>query len=128
MTESVRNEEILNIIRPFYKKLIVILMRKSMQPCDMSDWSREDKDTFRCYRQDIEDTYVRMSNQSVAIQLFLIVCEVGYMLTFFSYNETFILHVDVLLRHTEIRIARNYRSTFERSSRRSYYTCRLEES
>lgn len=30
-----------------------------MQPENMSDWSRDDKDKFRCYRQDIADTYVR---------------------------------------------------------------------
>lgn len=36
-------------------------MQKSMYSNDMANWSREDKDTFRCYRQDIADTYVSFS-------------------------------------------------------------------
>lgn len=33
-------------------------MKKSMFPKDIEDWSLDEKDTFRCYRQDIADTYV----------------------------------------------------------------------
>lgn len=33
-------------------------MHKSMMPLDMSGWTSDEKDAFRCYRQDIADTYV----------------------------------------------------------------------
>lgn len=56
--EKLKGSEVMNIVKPFYKKLIGILMRKSMQPENVSQWSRDDRDTFRCYRQDIADTYV----------------------------------------------------------------------
>lgn len=32
-----------------------------MMPKDMSDWSEDDEDSLRCYRQDIADTYVGLS-------------------------------------------------------------------
>lgn len=35
-------------------------MQKSMYSNDMLEWSKEDRDTFRCYRQDIADTYVSL--------------------------------------------------------------------
>ena len=36
---------------PAYLTLIDALMTKSMMPVDQSEWSPEDKETFRCYRQ-----------------------------------------------------------------------------
>lgn len=48
-------------IKPIYAHLAMILVHKAQQPDDLhlEQWSSEDLETFRCYRQDISDTMVR---------------------------------------------------------------------
>lgn len=47
------------MIKPYYRELVHIMLRKSMYPAlDDSSWSLDDKEVFRCYRQDIADTFV----------------------------------------------------------------------
>lgn len=52
----------LELIGPLYSHLTHILVRKAQQPDEASieKWSTDDLETFRCYRQDISDTLVRM--------------------------------------------------------------------
>lgn len=47
-------------IKPLYAHLTRILVRKSEQPDENSidKWSSDDLESFRCYRQDISDTFV----------------------------------------------------------------------
>lgn len=47
------------MIKPYYRDLVCIMLRKSMFPSDENyNWSLEDKEMFRCYRQDIADTFM----------------------------------------------------------------------
>lgn len=47
------------MIKPYYRELVKIMMRKSMYPpTEGNSWSLDDKEVFRCYRQDIADTFV----------------------------------------------------------------------
>lgn len=47
------------MIKPYYRELVHIMLRKSMYPAvDDNTWSLDDKEVFRCYRQDIADTFV----------------------------------------------------------------------
>ena len=39
------------VLGPAYLTLVDLLMTKSMITLNQSDWSSEDKETFRCYRQ-----------------------------------------------------------------------------
>lgn len=47
-------------IKPLYAHLTTILVRKSEQPDEKSldKWNSDDLECFRCYRQDISDTFV----------------------------------------------------------------------
>ena len=49
-------KEYRDILGPVYLTLVDVLMTKSMITVDQSDWSAEDKETFRCYRQ-VLDSY-----------------------------------------------------------------------
>jgi len=51
-------------IKPLYAHLTRILVRKSEQPDEKSlaKWSSDDLECFRCYRQDISDTFVSGCN------------------------------------------------------------------
>ncbi|KAL1465186.1 hypothetical protein WDU94_004776 [Cyamophila willieti] len=49
-------------IVPIYKTLVEILLRKSAYSEGYASWSGEDKEKFRCYRQDIADTLLHCSN------------------------------------------------------------------
>lgn len=52
----------LEMIVPLYEHLATILVRKGQQPDDstLDQWSSEDLESFRCYRQDIADTFVSL--------------------------------------------------------------------
>lgn len=56
--EPVDYSNLLPILGPVYQELILILLRKSQYPHDNSEFSSEDKETFRWYRQDVADTLV----------------------------------------------------------------------
>lgn len=56
-TSNVEKQKIYeSLFGPAYLALVDILLTKSMITVDQSDWSPDDKETFRCYRQDISDT------------------------------------------------------------------------
>ncbi|KAF5307676.1 hypothetical protein FQR65_LT06731 [Abscondita terminalis] len=59
--------ELLLIVKPYYRQLVCILLRKSMHPSTWEDssnstWSLDDKEMFRCYRQDVADTFMYCYN------------------------------------------------------------------
>ncbi|KAL3269998.1 hypothetical protein HHI36_009055 [Cryptolaemus montrouzieri] len=49
-------------IKPFYRDLVCILLRKSMYPPNRTKWSEDDRELFRCYRQDVADTFIYCYN------------------------------------------------------------------
>ncbi|KAF2883130.1 hypothetical protein ILUMI_23047 [Ignelater luminosus] len=59
--------ELLLIVKPYYRRLTCIMLHKSMYPscwedCTNSSWSHDDKELFRCYRQDVADTFMYCYN------------------------------------------------------------------
>lgn len=55
--------QLLLMIKPYYRDLVCIMLRKSMFPLNEDgDWSLDDKEVFRCYRQDISDTFIYCYN------------------------------------------------------------------
>ncbi|XP_017777342.1 PREDICTED: importin-13 [Nicrophorus vespilloides] len=52
------------IVKPYYRQLVGMLLRKSMLPNDEESktWTLDDKEMFRCYRQDIADTFMYCYN------------------------------------------------------------------
>lgn len=51
------------MIKPYYRDLVCVLLRKAMFPLvDDNTWSLDDKEVFRCYRQDIADTFMYCYN------------------------------------------------------------------
>lgn len=51
-------------VKPYYRDLVCIMLRKSMFP-DLQEghsWTLDDKEVFRCYRQDIADTFMYCYN------------------------------------------------------------------
>lgn len=55
--------QFLLMVKPYYRELVCILLRKSMLPLvDHANWTKDDKEVFRCYRQDIADTYMYCYN------------------------------------------------------------------
>ncbi|CAG9760659.1 unnamed protein product [Ceutorhynchus assimilis] len=55
--------QLLLMVKPYYRELVCILLRKSMLPLvDDTSWTIEDKEVFRCYRQDISDTFMYCYN------------------------------------------------------------------
>lgn len=53
---------LLSILAPVYHSLALVLIRKSEFPADDQNISAEDKEAFRCYRQDIADTLMYCYN------------------------------------------------------------------
>lgn len=51
-------------IKPYYRDLVCIMLRKSMFPSseESHHWTLDDKEVFRCYRQDIADTFMYCYN------------------------------------------------------------------
>ncbi|KAJ8931893.1 hypothetical protein NQ314_015162 [Rhamnusium bicolor] len=51
--------QLILMIKPYYRDLVCVMLRKSMFPSiDDNSWSLDDKEVFRCYRQDIADTFI----------------------------------------------------------------------
>lgn len=65
-------------IKPLYAHLTTVLVRKSEQPDESSidKWNSDDLECFRCYRQDISDTFVSIeyTTNISHILIFNIVC------------------------------------------------------
>lgn len=53
---------LLRLIKPFYRELVYILLRKGEYPLSELNWSEDDRDSFRCYRTDISDTFLYCFN------------------------------------------------------------------
>lgn len=53
---------LLEIFRPYFERLIEVLISKGQFPENESIFSSEDKESFRCYRVDITDTMMCMHN------------------------------------------------------------------
>ncbi|XP_044755741.1 importin-13 [Coccinella septempunctata] len=54
--------KLLLLIKPFYRSLVYILLRKGEYPLNETNWSEDDRDAFRCYRTDISDTFLYCYN------------------------------------------------------------------
>lgn len=54
--------KLLILIKPFYRDLVYILLRKGEYPLNETNWSEDDRDAFRCYRTDISDTFLYCYN------------------------------------------------------------------
>jgi len=48
-----------SVLGSVYRELVLVLLTKAKLPLNPKSLSREDAETFRCYRQDIGDTMVR---------------------------------------------------------------------
>ncbi|KAF7279174.1 hypothetical protein GWI33_007585 [Rhynchophorus ferrugineus] len=61
--ETAECAPLLLTIKPYYRDLVCILLNKSMLPsAEDSSWALDDKEVFRCYRQDVADTYIYCYN------------------------------------------------------------------
>lgn len=61
--ETVECAQVLLKLKPYYRELVCIMLRKSMFPnANKQNWSSDDRETFRCYRQDIADTFMYSYN------------------------------------------------------------------
>ena len=49
---------LLELFRPYFERLIEVLISKGQLPANDSIFTSEDKESFRCYRVDITDTMV----------------------------------------------------------------------
>ena len=50
---------LLELFRPYFERLIEVLISKGQLPENDCIFASEDKETFRCYRVDITDTMVK---------------------------------------------------------------------
>ncbi|CAG0894556.1 unnamed protein product [Darwinula stevensoni] len=48
--------EIQNVLYPIYKTLVEVLLTKGAYPAYVDSWKADEKESFRCYRQDVGDT------------------------------------------------------------------------
>ena len=53
--------EIQNVLYPIYKTLVEVLLTKGAYPTYVDSWKADEKESFRCYRQDVGDTLVSHS-------------------------------------------------------------------
>lgn len=60
---------LLEIFRPYFERLIEVLISKGQFPENESIFSSEDKESFRCYRVDITDTMVKKKVISIRFDL-----------------------------------------------------------
>jgi hypothetical protein len=51
------------VLSPVYRSLIGIFLTKSTYARDYEGWSSDEKESFRCYRQDIGDAFVSIKNR-----------------------------------------------------------------
>jgi hypothetical protein len=56
------------LFRPYFERLIEVLISKGQLPENDSIFTSEDKETFRCYRVDITDTMVNKQTLIVYIK------------------------------------------------------------
>lgn len=64
-SEQEKASEYLVLFKPLYETLIQTLLAKVQYPSDHmyeTEWNSEDKEAFRCYRQDIGDTFMYCYN------------------------------------------------------------------
>lgn len=64
-SEQEKAAEYLVLFKPLYETLIETLLTKVQYPSDHvyeTEWNSEDKEAFRCYRQDIGDTFMYCYN------------------------------------------------------------------
>ncbi|CAH0554758.1 unnamed protein product [Brassicogethes aeneus] len=55
--------QLLLMIKPYYRNLVCVMLRKAMFPTvEDESWTSDDKEVFRCYRQDIADTLIYCYN------------------------------------------------------------------
>lgn len=55
--------QLLLMIKPYYRDLVCVMLKKAMFPTVQDNsWSLDDKEVFRCYRQDIADTFMYCYN------------------------------------------------------------------
>ena len=59
--EDDQQTDLLNLFKPVYIKLVDTFIKKSLLPPDTT-LSSEEREMFRCYRQDICDTYVSIDS------------------------------------------------------------------
>jgi len=62
---------LLELFRPYFERLIEVLISKGQLPENDSIFTSEDKESFRCYRVDITDTMVRKRNSIYFSKKFL---------------------------------------------------------
>lgn len=48
---------LLTIVKPLYISLTQVLLKKVAYPENLESWTPDDRELFRCYRQDISDTF-----------------------------------------------------------------------
>ena len=64
-SEQEKAAEYLTLFKPLYETLIQTLLTKVQYPSDHmyeTEWNADDKEAFRCYRQDIGDTFMYCYN------------------------------------------------------------------
>lgn len=45
-------------MKPLYVSLTQVLLKKVAYPENLESWTPDEREVFRCYRQDISDTFV----------------------------------------------------------------------
>ena len=61
--EEAKQVILLEIFRPYFERLIEVLISKGQLPESESMFTSEDKEAFRCYRVDITDTMVSIVDE-----------------------------------------------------------------
>ena len=61
--EEQKQATLLEIFRPYFERLIEVLISKGQLPENESIFTSEDKESFRCYRVDITDTMVKKKSR-----------------------------------------------------------------
>jgi len=52
------DNSLLTIVKPLYISLTQVLLKKVAYPPNLESWTPDERELFRCYRQDISDTFV----------------------------------------------------------------------
>lgn len=74
VSDSDKHQLLMPVILPVYSNLALVLIHKAEFPPDRLTVSSEDREAFRCYRQDIADTMVQIM-YILYINLHLYFCE-----------------------------------------------------
>lgn len=65
MSIQSKNKKFLHTVKSYYQRLVLVFLKKSAyspQWGNHTKWSLDDRELFRCYRQDIADTYLYCYN------------------------------------------------------------------